>query len=177
MPRRPGCLEELLYIGAGVAAWWRPPSQARVYFHCEEKRLGTCSAITPQPGLVFARAGAGWYVYAVKGTARPAADTPLFRAPYFNVNVHGLICEGNLERPAEVTAETLAAFERGFFDSRFTHPNMHGPREMTTLKGGAYALWKALLAGRWQTFPEKYLVSDRHTVSQRLTDLEGRHGH
>lgn len=170
---------QLLYVGAGVVAWWRAPACTRVWFDTKDEEggkrknpIGTRNAITPQPGLVFALAHGEWYVYAVKGDERPSANARLYRAPYFNVWTGGHICEGNIVRPGSVNAESLATFERAFFDSRFTHPNLHGPRDLTTFKGGVYAFWRALLDGRWKVFPERYLVDDRATLAGRMKSLE-----
>lgn len=168
---------ELLYIGANVTAWWRPPAPARVFFECVNdkapaKHLGKVSAITPQPGLVFTLAGDAWHVFAVKGADRPTPATRLYRAPYFNVDEHGYICEGNLSRPASVSAESLARFERAFFDSRFTHTNVRSSKDITTHKGGIYALWRDLLRGQWKSFPEATLVSAGKTLAQRIRQLD-----
>lgn len=151
---------ELLYVAPRIVAWWRPPTKARVWFATEDikdpkKHMGTRSAITPHPGLVFVLADDRWYVYAVKKSDRPGPETPLWRAPYFNVWQSGHICEGNLERPKRVTPATIASFERAFFDSRFTHPNDSG---QTRHKGGIYQLWRELLDGKHREFPGASLV-------------------
>ena len=169
---------EILYIGPTVAAWWRAPAPARVYFETQDKRpqrnLGTVSGVTPQPGLVFALAENRWFVFAVRGTERPTAATLLYRTPYFNVWETGEICEGNLHRPDTVSTESLAAFERAFFDSRFTHTNIRRGSDIARFKGGPYALWRALLAGQWKHFPEATLVPIKASLGQMMKKLEER---
>ncbi|HXC39404.1 MAG TPA: PRTRC system protein B, partial [Burkholderiales bacterium] len=166
---------ELLYVGPDAAAWWRPPAPARVFFQTREdddgKGIGTATAVTPHPGLVFVLARS-WYVFAVRGNERPGPNTPLYRAPYFNVWESGEICEGNLERPSAVTPESLAAFERGFFESRFTHPNVRNGKLLTSYPGGVTKLWKDLLAGKHKNFPEHRLVKTKATLAERLKKLQ-----
>ena len=171
---------ELLYIGPRMAAWWRRPQRTRVWFKTETKdnpgqTLGTRSAVVPHPGLVFVVAGKHWYVHAVKGPDRPTPTTALWRPHYFNVWESGQICEGNIQRPERVTPDTLAAFERAFFESRFTHPNVQAGSTLTGFRGGLYAFWRNLLNGRWQRFPEGYLVPAKKTLATHIKALEKRH--
>lgn len=167
---------EILFIGPRTVAWWRAPTPATVFFETEHKeakrRLGTRTGKTPQPGLVHILAEGEWYVYAVKGAARPGPSTPMFRVPYFNVWKDGHICEGNIKRPTRVTPDTLAHFERAFFDSRFTHPN-EDSRHLTRYKRGLYELWRDLLDGKHKTFPEASLLPHgKHTLESLLRRLE-----
>lgn len=173
---------QLLYVGPQVVAWWRAPAPARVWFDSSVEaagdqtavKIGKRSGITPHPGVVFLLAQGTWYVYAVKGAERPGPESALFMAPYFNVWTNGQICEGNVKRPGRVNAETMQDFERAFFDSRFTHPNV---KKLVNHPGGAGAFWTALLDGRWKTFPERCLLPKKRTIEQRLKQLEaGHHG-
>jgi PRTRC genetic system protein B len=167
----------MLYTSPRVTAWWRPPCRERVWFRTTDAPegdqvkvdIGERSAVTPHPGLVFALAGGEWHVYAVTGADRPQQQTQLHVAPYFNVWEDGHICEGNVKRPAKVTPETIAAFERAFFGSRFTHPNTG---RLVNFKGGAGKFWTALLDGRWKKFPEQYLVRMKRTLADQLRTLE-----
>lgn len=167
----------MLYIGPRIAVWHRPPGSARVWFDTTgaagadqtAAHIGSRTAITPHPGLVFALADGQWHVAAVKGSARPVPGTALHVAPYFNVWRGGHICEGNIRRPDKVTPETIAAFERAFFESRFTHPNM---TRLVRFKGGAGALWTALLDGKFKTFPERALLPQKTTLAQWIRQLE-----
>lgn len=167
----------MLYTSPRVTAWWRPPGRERVWFRTTDAPegdqvkvdIGERSAITPHPGLVFALAGGQWHVYAVTGADRPQPGTRLHVAPYFNVWNDGHICEGNVQRPKRVTPETIAAFERAFFGSRFTHPNTD---KLVNFKGGAGKFWTALLDGRWKKFPEQHLVRMKRTLADQLRALE-----
>lgn len=157
----------ILMVGIDSLIWWVPPAKRRVFFQSDQLG-GVRSAEVPHPGLVFRVGGKNeWSVFAVKGQDRPTPDTPLFIAPYFNVWSSGEICVGNVTTPSGSTAETASAWEKAFFDSYFTHLNVHAPEKLVKHKGGAYGFWKAMLDGRYKRFPERVLVETRH----RLTDL------
>ncbi len=166
----------MVYIGPRTVVWWRAPLPARVWFDTTEAEagdqkkatIGKRSAITPQPGLVFALSNGKWFVAAFKGANRPTSSTRLYVAPYFNVWKGGHICEGNVSRPEKVTPETITAFEHAFFDSKFTHPNMpriakfHSPTQF----------WTALLDGKCKTFPEQLLLPTKNSLATWIKHLE-----
>jgi PRTRC genetic system protein B len=196
---------ELLYLGARSIAWWRRPAPATMYFDTtkdaagdqqESKThagaIGKRSGRTPQPGLVFAVAPGHWYVYAVKGAARPAPDAPLYRAPYFNVWGSGEICTGNVRLPATLSTSALERYERAFFESEFTHPNVRagerlvrkparlapraevGERIFERWDGSSYTFWRELLDRPLTIteFPEEVLVDAKCTLEQAVKKIE-----
>ena len=154
----------LLYLGARTLIWWRPPAPARVFFSPpppDTKDRPKGSAVTPQPGLVFALAGTEWYVYALGSDARPGPATKLCRAPYYNVYENGHICTGNVRLPETLSPTSLDEYERAFFDSNFTHPNM--PRLVKGKSGAAF--WCEGLAGKWgKRFPVRALLPEKLTL-------------
>jgi PRTRC genetic system protein B len=176
----------LLYLGAKSLIWWRAPGPARLFFDCTKAAAGDQSqdkagaaligrrnGIVPHPGLVFAIAGGKWFVYAVKGDARPDPAAALWRAPYFNVWNSGQICTGNVRLPETLSAQSLAVYERAFFDSEFTHPNIRGAERLVA--GGAYTFWRELLdAGpKLKSFPaEKKLIDQKLTLQGLAKRLE-----
>lgn len=150
----------LLAIGPGAMAWWCPPAVRTIWFDSEgeneERALGVRYGRVPHPGLVFGVAGGEWHVFAAKGAARPTRDTPLFRAPYFNVWADkGKVCVGNVRTPGATDVAAIAAWERAFFESRFTHPN---PGFQVRFKGGGYAFWRSMLDAPPKTFPDRVLA-------------------
>lgn len=164
---------QLLYLGPRAIAWWRPAAPATMFFNCEGKQyaeIGERSGKTPQPALVFAVSGERWYVHAVRGSERPFAGTRLHRAPYFNVWKSGEICTGNVKLPDRLDPEVLGDFESAFFGSNFTHAN--DPKGLTRYKGGAIRLWRDLLAGRHDTFPENSLAATGSTLGDLVKKLE-----
>ena len=161
----------LLYLGARTMIWWRPSAPARVFFtppaDAEDPPKG--SAVTPHPGLVFAVAGTEWYVYALAGDARPGPATKLCRAPYYNVYHKGHICTGNVRLPETLSPTSLEQYERAFFDSNFTHPNM--PQLVKGKTGSAF--WREGLAGQWgERFPVRRLLPEKCTLEQLAARLD-----
>ncbi len=173
----------LLYLGARSIIWWRAPGPARLFFdttktaagdQADDKSgaalIGERNGICQQPGLVFAVAAGHWYVYAVKGAERPGPKTALLRAPYFNVWASGEICSGNVRLPESLSPGALEVYEKAFFDSRFTHPNVHGRARLVNYPDGPYMFWRDLLDG--YAFDEKYLVDAKLSIEGLARRLE-----
>ena len=163
--------ETVLYLQGDLLVWWVPPARRHLAF-----RVGTEQAeafggrergeTVPQPGLIFAAASNVWRVWAVKGQTRPTPQTPLFQAPYFNVDGQGRICQGNVPVPNGTTVEKISAWNDAFLRSYFTHPNVAG--KLLRYRGGAYAFWRDMLDGRFTRFPERVLVDAKTTLGQLL---------
>lgn len=177
--------ENLLYLGARSILWWRPPAPARIFFNTTKSAaadqaqdksgaamLGKVNGVTPQPGLVFGVTSGSWFVYALKAPGRPGPDTPLLRAPYFNVWANGQICTGNVRLPDTLGPSALERYERAFFDSEFTHPNVHGKVRLTRHADGSYAFWRALLDHPKAAFPVEHLVDSNLTLAGLAKRLE-----
>lgn len=165
----------LLASSAAALVWWRPPAPARMWFHCaDDADLRERTGVAPQPGLVFAALpGRHLFVWAVPGAARPEPATVLLRAPFMNVWEDGRVCTGNAALPRDVLATSMAGYEQGFWESRFTHPNVHGKNALVRWRGGSHAFAKAMLSGRYRAFPERALVPLRLTLADALKALAG----
>lgn len=153
---------DVLYMDDTTIVWTRRPAPRAVFF-TPHSGVGVASATIYHPRLVFAVSRAGWYVAAVPkvvrtesaterrvalvGDGRPHLDCPLAHAPYFNVYESGSICVGNATLPERMAADTLQGYEDAFFDSKFTHSN--NPH-MTAHPDGPVALWRELVAPRWE---------------------------
>lgn len=181
----------LLFLGARTLAWWRPPSLTTMHFNAEKspagdqqddgaqaKMLGKRGGRAPQPGLVFAVTPGDWYVYAVPGQDRPSAGTKIFRAPYFNVWASGRVCTGNVKLPETLSPAALEAYERAFFGSEFTHPNVHGRERLVNHAAGPYAFWRDMLDKKpldgdlEPVFPSAALVSTNRTLGKLIEQIE-----
>lgn len=160
----------ILAEGTGCLLWWRPPAKARVWFNTKDE-LGTRSAVTPHPGLVFAATHRIWSMWAVQGSERPTPDTPLFQAPYYNVDKNGSICAGNADVPKGFDPSVAPKYEAAFWNSRFTHVNVKLAGELTQWKGGPMKLWKHLLDDQPNRFPEKALVPRKITLADLVAAL------
>lgn len=162
----------LLAASNAALVWWRPPTKARVWFSVrDEPRMQDKTAITPHPGLVFAATPSDWFVFAVKGSERPDLETPLFQAPYMNVWDTGRICTGNANVPKSLLPEATKEFEAAWFESQFTHSNIHQKGRLLKWRGGPNAFWLSMLEGRRRVFPEKVLVPLKGTLATLLSGL------
>lgn len=165
----------LLYQDPTMMAWWVPPARRQIWFRSDADKLGAAerSEVVPHPGLVFA-AGPhrSWRVWAVKGCDRPNEKTEVYQAPYFNVYDGGTICQGNVEVPGSTTAaDKIDAWNAAFFQSWFTHPNVHG--SLVKYRGGAFAFWRDMLDGRHHEFPEHALVPTGKNLEKMLAECRG----
>lgn len=159
----------LLSQGPSWSVWWVRPQTRRVWFKGSDFRK--TSAEVPHPGLVFAVSPCGWYVFAVAGKTRPRPTTKLYQAPYLNIYEDGKICEGSMQRPDEAAPDDLDAWGACFFNSYFTHPNIHQPNRLVKYRGGPIRFWNAMLAGKYAKFPTEVLVPLNLSVEHLLENL------
>ena len=157
--------EQVVSLGLNRLAWWCPAGRRRIWFKpshdkAEAKVLKQLNGkFVWHPPLLFvagAKGGDGLSAFALLANQRPTAETELCKAPYWNLYEDGSMCRGNIKLPIAST-ESLAAFERAFFNSAFSHSS--GGR-LTLRPGGHHGLWQesAGLAARsrkWQP-DEKY---------------------
>lgn len=177
VPEQQMCFIEDRVLACGVEGvmWWKAPCTEMVWFNTREKDdgIGARGGKVHLPGLIFfAGANRKWYVFAVKGTTRPNLSSPLFQAPFYNVYESGDICTGNADIPNGVGIADIDGYERGFFQSRFTHPNIRSKGRLTKFRGGGGALWKSLLTGRRKCFPESSLVPVNGTLGDLFRQIK-----
>ena len=161
--------ESMLTAGDDHMVWWIKPTRRKVWFKCAELG-GEVSATVPHPGLVMAVVGGHWYVWAVNGNKRPDAQTELYQAPYFNVWKSGEICVGSARTPTAEHRMAPTAWENAFFESAFSHPNVHAP-ELLVKKGSVFAFWRDMLAGKYVRFPSSMLVNRSVSLGEVINQL------
>lgn len=148
----------VLYADGARLLWWRPASRRPAFFNTGRKEfdgeLRGKSAL--YPALLFMALPQALWIWALADDARPAAGTPLYRAPVLNVYASGHMCAGTAKLPLELTTDT-APWERAFFETTFTHSNLHGA-ELTRHPGGHDALWRRLANPRTKRFDPAWLV-------------------
>lgn len=167
--------ERILARSDNTLVWWRPSQPARVWFNvADDERLRNRTAVTPQPSLVFAVQGGTFSLWALDEATRPRPTSRLFQAPFMNVWETGRICTGQADLPASLPAsaeQAMELYERGFWQSRFTHPNVHRPRSLVRWRGGVHGLWRGLLSGRHKVFPNRCLVGTGLTLGDLLNRM------
>jgi PRTRC genetic system protein B len=164
----------ILCTGPGYLAWWCPP-QHRAVFFAEGSAIGVRHGVVPHPGLVFVWAPRELFVMATRGSGRPTADTLLYNTAYWNVWERGQVCKGNAPFPERPGVDQIAEMEKAFFHSRNTHVNVKG--RLVNYKGGSQALWRDLLDGKHQRFPERALVNAKINCAQFIRAcVGGQHG-
>lgn len=169
--------DNVLFVAGDLILWWLRPATRHVTFRVSDRDAPLLGAVergesVPHPGLVFAASNREWRVWAVKGTQRPTLATPLFQAPYFNVDAEGHICQGSVSKPDGTTAEKIGAWNDAFFRSYFTHPNVAA--KLLRYPGGSFAFWRDMLDGRFKRFPERVLMPLDTTLGALLGMKEGR---
>ena len=161
----------LLAYGGGRTIWYSAPCKRAMFFMTTgsaSRKAMTCRGIAPVPGLVWMRARDVLYVYAVRGTKRPDFDTMLCQAPFFNVYESGMVCEGTAIRPPEDAPNV--AWENAFFQSRFTHANVHN-KDRLVHGEDPYAFWTGMIRKPKAKFPEGRLVDLKISVGD-LTETK-----
>jgi PRTRC genetic system protein B len=94
---------------------------------------------------------------------RPTSSTLLMSAPYWNTYEDGSVCTGSMRVPTSaLSCSVTAEWERGFFESAFTHPS--GAVRLTSYKGGIIPMWTSVL-GR-DVFPDQHLVPAHEDLLQ-----------
>jgi len=143
--------------------WWTPAQRRRMFFTNVdgEKVAGLSGKTYPQPALVWMAQNGNLTIRALAKSERPDERTPLFVAPYWNVNDQGDVCLGDSPTPDTATTKNLKQWEDGFFASKFSHPNA------TRLVRGAglyHDFLKSIQAD--ETFPTHTLIEAKQTLGQ-----------
>ena len=147
-----------------LLVWWTP-AQQRILFFGEHSGAGNDlnGKRYPVPPLVFKVAGGNLWVRALDKDERPRGETKLKTAPFWNSNDSGEICIGTMRIPESTGVEAIEGWERGFFQSEFTHA--YGGARLTSFPGGFLALC-GRLAGSRKPFPVEFLTDARETLLQ-----------
>ena len=146
-----------------LLVWWTR-AQRRILFFSDQSEAGELSAKQyPVPALVFKVSGGNLSIRALAKDARPTAETKLMTAPFWNCGESGDVCLGTMRVPESSSVDAIDGWERGFFQSEFTHA--YGAARLTNFPGGFLPLWRSL-AGSNQLFPVQYLTDARETLRQ-----------
>jgi PRTRC genetic system protein B len=155
--------EKVLAKTDRMLCWWTPPRQRQMFYNNAEGKCGALNGkVFLQPALVWRVSDGGLSLRALTTNKRPQADTKLAVAPYWNMSDDGSVCTGTMRRPSAPSIATIEAWERGFYESEFTHANVG---RTTRHKEGFEALWSSI-AGRRTRFPVDMLILLPQTLAQ-----------
>jgi PRTRC genetic system protein B len=155
--------ENVLAKGERLVAWWTPAGRRQMfYLNAERKATHLNGRTFPQPPLVWRVHNGDLKIRALADNKRPSVSTTLAVAPFWNLSDDGRVCTGSMRRPDSATAAAIPEWERGFYESAFTHANVG---RLTRHPGGFEALWSEL-ADKHKPFPAAALIKLPETLAQ-----------
>ena len=155
--------ENILAKSDHMIAWWTPAQRRQMFYQNSEGKAADLNGhIFPQPPLVWRVADGQLKIRALSQDKRPEAKTKLAVAPYWNLSDNGAVCTGSMRRPENASVAAISVWERGFFESAFTHANVG---RLTRHEDGFEGLWGSLTGNR-RLFPLETLIVLPQTVAQ-----------
>lgn len=155
--------ENVLAKNERMIAWWTPACRRQMFYENSEQRAAQLNGQTfPQPPLVWRVENGELKVRALAENRRPGASTSLAVAPFWNLSDDGRVCTGSMRRPDDATAASIPEWERGFYESAFTHANVG---RLTRHPCGFEGLWNEL-ADKRTRFPIASLIRLPQTLAQ-----------
>lgn len=156
--------KHVLAVGPETLVWFEPARPRVMFFRCPDPCLQKLSGQTfPQPALLFIATSRQLRVLALAEDARPAADTPLYVAPYWNTTP-AAVCLGTTALPESLSAHDTWAYSSAFFASAFTHGS--GVKLYSGWGGSMGELWAHVRdVGH---FPKEHLVATGKTLQDVL---------
>jgi PRTRC genetic system protein B len=155
--------ENVLTRTERMICWWTPVQRRQMFYENSEGKAAALNGRTfPQPPLVWRVADGELKVRALVENKRPTASTQFAVAPFWNLSESGQVCTGSMRRPAGASVSTIVEWEKGFYESAFTHANIG---RITRHTGGFEGLWSSL-RDKWATFPAESLIVLPQTLAQ-----------
>jgi PRTRC genetic system protein B len=146
-----------------MITWWTPQRRHQMFYENAEGKAAVLNGRTfPQPALVWRVDGDSLKIRALSTNKRPTAETKLAVAPFWNLSDDGRVCTGSMRRPDNASVASLPDWERGFYESAFTHANVG---RLTRHEGGFEGLWTGLAKKRGR-FPVETLIELPQTLAQ-----------
>jgi len=166
--------ENILAKGDRLIVWWTPEQHRQMFYQNAEGKMADLNGgIFPQPPLVWKVANGELSIRALTENKRPQPATTLTVAPFWNLSDDGSVCTGSMRRPESTTVAAIQAWERGFYESAFTHANVG---RLTRHDGGFEGLWKSL-KGKRRRFPAETLIQLPQILEQFVCGDRGSHAH
>ncbi|AZA54561.1 PRTRC system protein B [Chryseobacterium sp. G0201] len=147
----------------GIVIWYSKAQLRNLLFI---EKLGIPNGKANLPPLLWIANRNRISVYALNTGNRPTEKTPLYHAPFFNVNSDGAVCMGTVDVNIKKTAsleEFTTAWENYFFNSYFSHlmPS-HNP-----INGNLVSIFKKLIHTD-KPFPKEKLIKTNRTLKNVL---------
>jgi PRTRC genetic system protein B len=153
-----------------MIVWWAPARRRQMFYENSEGRAAELNGcIFPQPPLVWRVLNGELSIRALAENKRPDGSTKLAVAPFWNLSDDGRVCTGTMRRPDSASAVSIPAWERGFYESAFTHANVG---RLTRHEGGFEGLWSSL-TGKRQKFPVETLIVLPQSLTQFVRGERG----
>ncbi len=146
-----------------MIAWWTPIQRRQMFFENSEGKAAELNGrVFPQPPLVWRVKNGDLMIRALAENKRPQAATKLAFAPFWNLSDDGRVCTGSMRRPDGATVSSIPDWERGFYESAFTHSNVG---RLTCHPEGFEGLWTELV-GKHKAFPRETLIGLPQTLAE-----------
>jgi PRTRC genetic system protein B len=153
-----------------MIVWWTPAQRRQMFYENSEGKSSQLNGrVFPQPPLVWRVSNNELIIRALVENKRPEGATKLAVAPFWNLSDDGGVCTGTMRRPDSASVAAIPAWERGFYESAFTHANVG---RLTRHEGGFEGLWTGL-AGKHKRFPLETLIHLPQTLSQFVRRARG----
>ena len=157
--------ENILYINPdhnGYVIWHTPMMQTELYF---VNGLDIPNGKATVPPLLWKASKGSLNVYALYNDSKPAIETSLYHAPFFNLHEDGNVCMGTVA--VNITSNCMLEdfmehWQQYFFNSYFSHLIHKKP-----VKGNIVQLWQSLVGSR-KKFPLKSLIKTKLTIKNLL---------
>jgi len=159
--------KNVLYINPdhdGYAIWYTPAMEAALFFI---DKLGIPNGKAAIPPLLWKASRKDLYIFALDSIEAIEEQTPLCRAPFFNIYDDGRVCMGTVSvdvQPDTLLQEFMQLWESYFFNSYFSH--LLGGK--SPVQGNIIQLWQSLV-GSGKEFPVTELVKNGITLKRLLS--------
>jgi PRTRC genetic system protein B len=146
-----------------MIVWWTPARCRQMFYENSEGKAAKLNGcIFPQPPLVWRVSNGELNIRALTESKRPDSSMKVAVAPFWNLSDDGRVCTGTMRRPDSASVASIPAWERGFYESAFTHANVG---RLTRHESGFDGLWSGL-TGKRQKFPVESLIVLPQTLTQ-----------
>lgn len=153
-----------------MIVWWTAACRRQMFYQNSEGKVAALNGRTLlQPPLVWRADGGDLMIRALLENKRPEETTKLAVAPFWNLSDNGRVCAGSMHRPDGSSVATISDWERGFYESAFTHSNVG---RLTRHEGGFEGLWSGL-ADKRKLFPLDTLIVLPQTLTQFVRGERG----